>query len=328
MLIKSYLLEKNLDIIENINLVLFYGENFGLKNEFKKKIRNVNKDFKIVTFFQEEILNNNESFFNELNNISLFENKKIYFIEFTNDKILETIEVLNKKKYEQKIFLFSQILEKKSKLRNFFEKHNTCAAIPCYADNELSIKKIISDRLRRYSNVTPQIINLITENANLDRTKLENELNKIETYFNNKVLDYGKIEELLDIRTNQDVAQLKDHAFLGNKTKTNKLLSDTVLEEEKNIYYLNMINQRLNKLNDVHSINSENLEIAVNSLKPPIFWKDKDNFIAQAKKWDKRKIKKILNETYNLELRLKSNTSTKNILFKKLIIDICNMANS
>ena len=56
-------------------------------------------------------------------------------------------------------------------------------------------------------------------------------------YFNDKKLDYEKIEELLDIRTNQDVAQLKDHAFLGNKTKTNKLLNDTILEEEKNIYY-------------------------------------------------------------------------------------------
>ena len=274
------------------------------------------------------MLNNIESFFNELNNISLFENKKIYFIEQANEKILETIEILKNKKYERKIVLFSEILEKKSKLRNFFEKNSTCAIVPCYADNELSIKNIINEKLIDYTNVTPQIINIITENANLDRMKLENELNKIEIYFNDKKLDYEKIEELLDIRTNQDVAQLKDHAFLGNKTKTNKLLSDTILEEEKNIYYLNMINQRLNKLNDIHSINNENLEVAVNSLKPPIFWKDKDNFIAQAKKWNKKKIRKILNETYNLELRLKSNTSTKNIHFKKLIIDICNMANS
>ena len=122
MLVKSYLLEKNLNIIERKNLVLFYGENLGLKNNFKKKIKNANKDFKIITFFQEEVLNNIESFFNELNNISLFENKKIYFIEQANEKILETIEILNNKKYERKIVLFSEILEKKSKLRNFFEK--------------------------------------------------------------------------------------------------------------------------------------------------------------------------------------------------------------
>ena len=36
MLVKSYLLEKNLNIIERKNLVLFYGENLGLKNNFKK----------------------------------------------------------------------------------------------------------------------------------------------------------------------------------------------------------------------------------------------------------------------------------------------------
>ena len=50
-----------------------------------------------------------------------------------------------------------------------------------------------------------------------------------------------------------------------------------------------MINQRLNKLNDIHSINNENLEVAVNSLKTPDFLKDKQNFIVQAKKWNKIK---------------------------------------
>ena len=36
--LKSYLLEENLDIQKN-NLVLFYGENLGLKNDFKEKIQ-------------------------------------------------------------------------------------------------------------------------------------------------------------------------------------------------------------------------------------------------------------------------------------------------
>ena len=56
MLVKSYLLEKNLNIIERKNLVLFYGENLGLKNNFKKKIKNANKDFKIITFFKKKCL--------------------------------------------------------------------------------------------------------------------------------------------------------------------------------------------------------------------------------------------------------------------------------
>ena len=51
-------------------------------------------------------------------------------------------------------------------------------------------------------------------------------------------------------------------------------------------------------------------------------------FSAQTKKWNKEKIKNVLNEIYKLELKLKSNTSSKNILFKKLIVDICAAANA
>ena len=41
--LKSYLLEENLDLQKN-NLVLFYGENLGLINYFKEKIKKKIKD--------------------------------------------------------------------------------------------------------------------------------------------------------------------------------------------------------------------------------------------------------------------------------------------
>ncbi len=64
-------------------------------------------------------------------------------------------------------------------------------------------------------------------------------------------------------------------------------------------------------------------------MKPPIFWKDKPNFTNQAKKWDKNKIKKMLNTTFDLEKKIKSNTLIeKNILIKKLLVDICLLANA
>ena len=64
------------------------------------------------------------------------------------------------------------------------------------------------------------------------------------------------------------------------------MLSTTVIEPEKNMLYLNIINRRLNRLLDINKIEGVNLEMKINSLRPPVFWKDKKNFIAQAKKWD------------------------------------------
>ena len=327
MLYKSYLIEQNIKIL-NKNFILFFGENLGLKNELKKKIKIENKNAEIITFYQEEIVKNNHLLHNEINNISLFESEKIFIIEHANDKIFELIKELSANSATQKIYIFSDLLDKKSKIRNYFEKSENLGAVACYLDNEISIKKIIINTLKGFEGLTTQNVNLIIENSNLNRVKLYNELEKIVTFFQNKKIDSEKLEIILDVKENNDFSLLKDAALKGDKLKTNKLLSDTIVDAENNIFYLNSINQRLNKLFEVKK-NTSDLEKIIDEIKPPIFWKDKPDFIAQAKKWNKDKIKLILNKTYKLEIQIKSNSIIdKNILMKKLIIDLCNTANA
>ena len=64
-------------------------------------------------------------------------------------------------------------------------------------------------------------------------------------------------------------------------------------------------------------------------MKPPIFWKDKPIFLEQAKLWNNKKVKHALNKSYEIELKIKSETNiNKNTLIKKLLLDICMIANS
>ena len=128
--------------------------------------------------------------------------------------------------------------------------------------------------------------------------------------------------------TNDNFDKLKDAAFLGKRSDTNKFLSDTIFENEKNIFYINSINQRLVKLLEINN-NGGNIEKAVSNLKPPVFWKDKPNLISQAKVWDKKKIKLMMKNTYNIEIKIKNNSSIdKHILIKKLLVDMCELANA
>ena len=329
MIYKSYLIEQS-NVVLDKKIFLFFGENLGLKNDLKNKIKLSNKKAEILHFNQDEIIKNDNIIFNEINNISLFEKEKIIFIEQVDDKILEIIKDICEKFNDQKIYLFSNILEKKSKIRSYFEKSDKCGTVACYTDNEIGIRKIILNKLKGYNGLSPQIINLIIENSNLDRIKLNNELEKIVTYFQNKKIEYEKLEALLDIKINDNFNSLKDEALMGNKLRTNKLLSDTIIDSEKNIFYLTLINQRLNRLKDAINLSEEtNLEDAISKIKPPVFWKDKPNFMIQTKKWNTKKIKKILNKTYDLEIEIKSNsTINKNILIKKLIVDVCLLANA
>ena len=325
---KSYLVEQNFNLLKE-RFILFYGDNLGLEQDFKKKIKSYYKQNEIISFTQEEILNNETNFFNEIKNISLFETKKIYIINQANDKILEIFKEIEQKFDDQNIYLFAEVLEKKSKLRNYFEKSKKCGSIPCYPDNELSIKKIIAQRLRGYEGLTSNNINIICDNCNLDRNKLYNEIEKITIFFEDKKIETEKLQILLDVKINDDFNLLRDEVLCGNLNKTNKLLSDTVLEQEKTMFYLAVLNSRLASLNKVNELSIEApLEVSINNLRPPIFWKDKPNFLLQARKLGKKKIKKILNETYNLEVKIKSNSMIdKNTLMKKLMVDICNLVN-
>lgn len=328
MIYKSYLIEGNIDLLKE-KIILFYGENLGLKDDLKNKIKDSKKEASILIYNQDDILKNEDFFFNEILNVSLFDEKKIFFINEATDKILNIIENIRDKIDNHEIFLFSEILEKKSKIRNYFEKDKKLAAIACYNDNEITIKKIIQERLKGFTGLSTHNINTLIENCGLDRSKLKNELEKIIIFFSDKKINNENLEELLNIKENNNFNSLKDEAINGNKIKTNKLLGDTIFEKEKNILYINLINQRLMKLSALIEMTKlTNIDKAISEIKPPIFWKDKPFYIAQIKKWNSQKIKNILNSTFDLEVTVKSNSSINHdLLIKKLMVDICNLAN-
>ena len=58
MIIKSFILENNIKSIIDKNIFLFYGENLGLKRDFKRKIKKELVNSETLNFVQEEIIKN------------------------------------------------------------------------------------------------------------------------------------------------------------------------------------------------------------------------------------------------------------------------------
>ena len=53
MIFKSYLVEENINLLDK-NLVLFYGENLGFKNQIKDVIKSKSNS-EIINLFQDEV---------------------------------------------------------------------------------------------------------------------------------------------------------------------------------------------------------------------------------------------------------------------------------
>jgi len=329
MIYKSYILEQNIKTAFDKKMFLFYGENQGLKSDFKNQIKENKKDYEIIRLYQEDLLKNEELFFNEINNKSLFNENKIILINEATDKIFPQIEKIENMISNEKVFIFSDILDKKSKLRNCFEKSNNLGVVACYEDNEAQMRKIISTKLKEYQRVTPQLINQIIQTSGLNRSKTNNEIDKIKSFFTNKIIDETKVDSLLNIRTNEDFNKLKDAALNGNKENTNKLLADTAFTLENNVLYLSLINQRIMLLEKINILkeNKKNIENIIHNLRPPVFWKDKPMIISQSTKWNSYNIKEAIKKTYEAELQLKSNSSiNKEVIIKNLIVELCSTA--
>ena len=329
MILKSYIVEQNINVLKNYQATLIYGENSGIMDDIKEEIKNQNKDCEILKFFEPEILKENV-LYNNISNQSLFAKKKIFFIQQASDKIFnQIVDCLNEKKDDIKIYLFSENLEKKSKIRNLFEKDKTLAAFPCYKDNERTLINFVNKHLKNFSGLSGEIINLIINNSNLDRRIIKNEIIKIKDFFLNKKINKVDILEILNEKNDNGFNEIRDKALLGEKIKINKLLSETEILNDEVFFYLNSLNYRIMRLQEIlkKSNNNQEYEKILDGLRPPIFWKDKPLILQQLQKWSEGKIKSILLKIGETEVLMKKNSYLKNdIIIKNLIIHITGKA--
>ena len=321
MIIKSY----NADNLKpNNNFFLFYGKNEGLK---KQIINNLLKNKKEISSYDErEILESSNSFIENTLTKSLFENEKIILIKRGTDKIFKIIEEISEKKIEDLIIIInSENLDKKSKLRAFFEKSKKYICIAVYPDNNQTLAQLTLNFFKQKKIlISHQNINFIVNKCNGDRDILENELKKIEHFSKNKKeITFDDLMKLINLSENHGISELIDNCLAKNQKKTLNILNENIFTSEDCILiirtFLNKSKRILKLCNDFE--NSKNIETTISSAKPPIFWKDKEIVKQQIYKWKPEKIKKLIYELFEIELIVKKNINNSVNLVTDFILD-------
>ena len=306
--------------LENYTFYLFYGDNEGLKEEtirnfFEKKYQN-----KIHRYEEKEILDNINDFYNTILTKSFFDNEKLIIISRVSDKVRAIIEELIEKKPDDiRFILNSKNLEKKSNLRKLFEKEKSIICIPFYEDNNQTLNSIVSEFFRNKKiPISQQLINILIERCRGDRKNLNNELQKIEGFsLNKKSLTSQEIIKLTNLADNYSASELIDHSLAKNTRKTVTILNENNYSDEDNIIIIRTLLTKLKRLVKIYELVDEknNIDQAVASFKPPIFWKDKPLVTQQMLSWKKNQLENLIYESNEIELLIKKNSSVaKNIL--------------
>ena len=321
MIIKSFEINKiNLNLN---NLFLFYGKNEGFKNEVTKNI--LKNKSNIINYEEKEVLENEDNFIENLLTKSLFDKEKILIIKRATDKILKVLEKITEKNIEDiKIVLNADVLEKKSKLRSFFEKDKRLVCVPFYPDDDQTLSKLAYSFLRdKKISISPSNLNLIVNKCSGDRENLINELKKIE-YFtkNGKQINSENISKLINLSENHSISELIDNCLAQNKKKTINILNENNFSNEDCIMITRSFLIKAKKLLALSKEfeNNKNIDLTISSAKPPIFWKEKEITKQQIYKWKSKNIKKLIYELSETELQIKKNINNSINLITDFIL--------
>ena len=324
----------NKDIIEKQSYFLFYGANEGFKNEkILELFLNVPKN-NIYRYEEKQILNGGDFFFDQIFTKSLFEEKKIVIINRASDKFIKILEqIIQKDIGDLTLLIDSGPLEKKSKLRNFFEKNKNLICVPFYEDNSETLSKIAKDFfIKNNISISQSNINLIINKSNGDRGNLKNELNKIKLYSLNK--NKIKTEELLKLTNlieNHSISELIDNCLAQNIDKTIKILNDNKFETSDCILITRTFLIKAKKIlllsNEFEK--NKNIELTLSSARPPIFWKEKEITKKQIYKWSSKNLKSLIYRLNDIELLIKINiTNSINLITDFLLKEASRNSNN
>ena len=324
MIVKYFELKKKK--INQYRLYLLYGNNKGLISD------TINIDLKpklsknIYTYDESEIIKNYDNFKEQLLNKSFFEEEKLIIIKRATDKITKIIDEISENKVQDVfVILISDILEKKSKLKNFFEKHKDAVCIPFYEDNNQTLNFLAQNFFKEKKiSISQENLNLIINRSRGDRINLKNELMKIESYGEKKKkIELEDIIKLTNLAENYNISELVDNSLLKRKKKVVNILNENNFVNEDCFIILRVL---LNKLKRLLRINNEikshqNVEKVISSFKPPIFWKEKDIIKEQIKIWNDKNIRNLIIKTQDLEYLIKKNPAVSIQLITNFILE-------
>ena len=324
MIIKNF--ELNEVKTSKFNIFLFYGKNEGFQNEIINNYFLKKYNGEVYRYDEPQFIENIDTIISGLLNKSLFEDQKIFIVSRVSNKMSEYIQIIEEKKLtECKMIFKSSILEKKSKLRNLFEKSKNLAVVPFYEDNSNSLFTILVKLLKEKDiKLSRESINLLVDRASGDRENLLKELDKIHSYsLTNKNIDFNAVDKLSNLAENYGIDQLVESYLSRNKRKLSKILNENNFSDEDCILMLRVILNKSKRLLGIikkKSLN-QNIEEVMAITKPPIFWKEKESIKKQVKIWKEEDLKDKIYQINEIEVLIKSNSKNSLNIISDFILN-------
>ena len=331
MLIKENLLiQKFKEQKNHYSPILIYGPNEGLVRDNFLKLKEIfnQNNAEEINFTGKLINDQPEALIDEIQTVSMFNDQKIIIIEQPIDKNIELFEeAFTALPDHTLIIILASNLSKTSKIRKFFENSEQYFSCANYEDDFRSnsqqiqnLEKSINKTLNR------DIKNYLNQNLSSDRMISKNEIEKLILLYaeNDQIPELENIKLIFNDNPDLGLNKISQLAFSGQPKKVSVNLNKIFAEGVSPVAIIRvMLNYVLRiQTTQIALKKTNDFDSAIKSLKPPVFWKDKDNFKLHCKKWPINQTILNFNLLVDTELNCKSDYNLTNILCERALINI------
>jgi DNA polymerase-3 subunit delta len=316
--------------------ILIYGPDAGLVRErlnalTKAVAGTLDDPFRVSEFNADALRDDPARLGDEAAALAFTGGRRVVRIRGASDTIADTLGAFVEDPVGGALVLVAaDDLSPRSKLRLAFEKADRAAALPCYADSAQSLEAVIRETLKTAGmSITGDALSWLTDRLGGDRELSRRELEKLVLYMGNE----RTITEDDAMACIGDTAamSLDDLIFAvgdGDQATVQRVFGRLTSEGTSAISILTSVARHVLRLHETRGRVAEGkpLESALMSLRPPVFFKYKARFAAQANRWSEALLARALELLNEAEMTAKSTDMPADAVIERALIQIANVA--
>lgn len=299
---------------KDIRAVLFFGPDEGQVRERAtnlalRLVPDLNDPFSVVELSPARIAEDMAIIADELAAQSLMGGRRLVRIRQAPDTVAPAIQNAFGQLPPGDSFLLVEAgeLRPTSALRKLFEGADVAAALACYEGDARDRVKLAEDEFKGAGvSASRDALQLLASLLAGDRAVARQEIEKLIVYAGPKgKLDYDDIVQAIG-----DSATLELDAPAMALADANPAALDRALRRlfADGIATIAVVRACIRHFQRLYQVvgSPDPLPVAMDNLKPPIFWKDKERFAAQASRWRSAHLERALRRLTDIEVQCKT----------------------
>ncbi len=322
-------------IDNSFNIFYIFGNNLGLidicYSKLKKNLEvDLDNPFTTNYFDENKLLNNTDSFFDELNTISVFGTKKTIIIDIRQcERKNDVNKIFNGFNFSEikdtQLIIISYLFKQSDILSKEIINCKNAICFTCYQENENDVKNNLK---RELININLKLdeaqIHELANRFSKDSKIIQNTFNKIRLQNKNHYLNFDQLLHLIDDNNDATIFEMINKLMTGNYFESIKLLKNFELNNSSSSSILYLIKSKFKLLHKCINMKKNGLtknEI-VNNKSLNIFYKEHSFFFKMLDLWTLGKIDETLYYLFKTELSCKSKKEYEYIFLNQFFLYI------